>query len=221
MRDRSFVNKIVAEHYERTRPAAWFDTLYRAAAANPERIPWAEQRPNPNLLAWRAAHPGEVSGRGLVIGCGLGDDAEELARWGLKVTAFDVSPTAIHWCESRFPGSPVEYRVADLFNAPAEWTGAFDFVLESYTLQALPPEHRPRLLETVSSFVARAGRLLVICRARDEEDPPGDLPWPLTKYELLGIERHGLRVREFEDYPDTAEEPPVRRFRVLFDRGGQ
>ena len=219
--DRSFARQIAAEHFHREKPTEWFDHLYQAAQTDASRIPWADQRPNTNLLAWRAAHPQDRTGRALVIGCGLGDDAEELARWGYKVTAFDVSPTAIHWCESRFPGSPVTYRVADLLDAPPEWTGAFDFILESYTLQALPPELRTRLIEIVASFVAIAGELLVICRARDEQDPPGDMPWPLTKNELLRFEHHGLRVREFEDYLDAEEEPPARRFRALFVRGGQ
>lgn len=220
-RDRSFVRKIEAEHYDPEKPAEWFDVMYRAARDTPELIPWAEQRPNPNLIAWRANHPGGRKGRALVIGCGLGDDAEELARWGYKVTAFDVSPTAIHWCVSRFPGSAVAYRNADLFNSPAEWTGAFDFVLESYTLQALPLEHRARLIAIVASFVATEGELLLICRARGEQEPAGDSPWPLTKSDLLSFESHGFCVREFEDYLDIEEEPPVRRFRALFVRGGQ
>jgi hypothetical protein len=39
---------------------------------------------------------------------------------------------------SGFPQSAVDYRVADLFDAPSEWRGAFDLVHELYTLQALP-----------------------------------------------------------------------------------
>jgi hypothetical protein len=30
--------------------------------------------------------------------------------------------------------------VADLFNPPSEWKHHFDFVLEIYTIQALPPK---------------------------------------------------------------------------------
>ncbi|MDZ7952448.1 hypothetical protein [Nostoc sp. DedQUE09] len=33
--------------------------------------------------------------KALVIGCGLGDDAEALAHLGFEVTTFDISPTAM------------------------------------------------------------------------------------------------------------------------------
>ncbi|MCC5670705.1 class I SAM-dependent methyltransferase [Nostoc sp. CHAB 5784] len=39
--------------------------------------------------------------KALVIGCGLGDDAEAIASLGFEVTAFDISPTAIAWCQER------------------------------------------------------------------------------------------------------------------------
>jgi hypothetical protein len=37
------------------------------------------------------------------------------------------------------PEELVDYVVADALAPPAEWAGAFDFVLGSYTLQVLPP----------------------------------------------------------------------------------
>jgi hypothetical protein len=67
--------------------------------------------PNPSLVVWLGAHA--VSGRSLKVGAGLGDDAEELARRGLAVTAFDVAPTAIERARRRFPESGVDYVVAD------------------------------------------------------------------------------------------------------------
>jgi len=63
-----------------------------------------------------------------VVGCGLGDDAEALAQQGFQVTAFDISPTAIAWCEKRFPDSQVKYQVADLFALDPAWHHKFDFV---------------------------------------------------------------------------------------------
>ncbi len=70
--------------------------------------------------------------KALVVGCGLGDDAEFLSQQGFTVTAFDVSPTAIAWCKQRFPGSTVSYHVTDLFEPSAKWLSSFDFVLEYY-----------------------------------------------------------------------------------------
>src|SRR6185295_16447201 len=97
-------------------------------------------------------------------GCGLGDDAEELSRRGFLVTAFYVSPTAIDWCRARFPATTVHYAVHDLLAAECVWACDFDFVLESYTLQVLPPEVRGEALAHVARFVAPGGELLVIAR---------------------------------------------------------
>ena len=70
-----------------------------------------------------------VEGEGrsaIVIGCGLGDDAEALQQLGFQVTASDIAATAIDWCHQRFPNSNVNYRVADLFNLDPTWHAAFD-----------------------------------------------------------------------------------------------
>jgi SAM-dependent methyltransferase len=155
--------------------------------------------------------------RALEVGCGLGDDAEDLARRGFAVTAFDVSATAIDWCRRRFPGSPVEYVVADLLNPPAEWARAFDFVQESYTLQVLPPDVREVAIRRVARFVAPGGSLLVVARGREPSDPPGTMPWPLVHDELGGFGRAGLEELSFEDFSDD-ETPPVRRFRAVYRR---
>ena len=102
-------------------------------------------------------------------------------------------------------------------NAPAEWKGSFDFVLESYTLQVLPPDLRPDAIRQIASFVSPGGILLVIARGREPNDPPGNMPWPLTKDELAVFQSVGLKELRFEDYVDD-ETPPVRRFRATYRR---
>jgi SAM-dependent methyltransferase len=193
---------------ERGEPLAWFEELY-AGAAGEQAIPWADLVPNPHLMSWLEGR--QLSGRALKVGCGLGDDAEALAALGLDIVAFDISPTAIDWCRRRFPDSRVEYVVADVLDPPDEWADAFDFVLECYTLQVLPPELRAPAAARIEAMVAPGGTLLVIARGRDEEDPPGQMPWPLTADELKGC--FGLERVSFEDFLDD-EAPPVRRLRM-------
>jgi len=195
-----------------------FDSAYARASGDATSISWADQVPNPNMIRWLETN--RVDGanqRALVIGCGLGDDAEELTRRGFETTAFDISPTAIQWCRRRYPDSGVRYVAADLFHIPGEWQASFDFVLESYTLQVLPAEIRRQAIPIMAGFVVPGGALLLIARGRDEDDPPGKSPWPLTRQELELFIRGGLAEKSFQDYMDD-ENPPVRRFMVMYQR---
>jgi SAM-dependent methyltransferase len=218
--DRARARELARRHLAAGDAVGWFELLYAGAAGDPRTISWADMRPNPSLLSWltspRAAHLGRAA---IVVGCGLGDDAEELARRGQRVTAFDVAATAVDWCRRRFSQSAVSYLVADLLQPPDVWRGAFDFVLEAYTLQVLPPTIRRAAVHQVADFVAPGGTLLVIARGRDSEQPEGEMPWPLTRSELSALEAAGLVCQSFEDYLD-AEDPPARRFRATYRRGG-
>jgi SAM-dependent methyltransferase len=200
------------ELFDPARPLDWFDQLYRQAGGDPRGVPWAKGRPNPSLVEWceREQRP-RAGERVLVVGCGLGDDAEYWASRGAAVTAFDLSPTAIAWCRERWAGSGVDYQVADLFTA--DWGAGFDLVFESYTLQALPAEIRSEAFARVAAAVAAGGELLVQCRAREASDPVGKLPWPLTRAELDQFSDMGLTLLRFEDFDDAAE-PGKRRFRT-------
>lgn len=212
---RARARQLAAEYAGRGDHTGWFEQLYQEAERGSAKIPWADLQPNPSLLSFRERHAFPVQGAALKIGCGLGDDAEQLSRWGFETTAFDIAPSAIRQCQRRFPDSRVSYVVADLLSPPEEWRGRFDFVLESYTLQVLPAALRPAAIWHVASFVKPGGHLLVIARARDAADPPGQMPWPLTRDELSEFVRFGLEEQSFEDYVD-GEQPPARRFRVYY-----
>jgi SAM-dependent methyltransferase len=195
-----------------------FESKYVQSSGDATSLSWADLVPNPNMIRWLEANRIEgANQRALVVGCGLGDDAEELARRGFETTAFDVSPTAIRWCRQRFPDSRVKYVAADLFHIPGAWRASFDFVLESYTLQVLPAEIRRQAISLIADFVAPGGTLLLIARGRDREDSPKEPPWPLTRQELGLFVRCGLTEVAFQDYMDD-ESPPVRRFVVMYQR---
>ena len=217
--NRRIARQIARTAVERDQPLDWFEELYgMAESSGVDVIPWADLKPNPNLVHWLDRERFEVAGKwSLVVGSGLGDDAEELVRRGSKVTAFDVSQSAIAMATARFPASEVEYKVADLLRSPATWVGSFDFVFEAYTLQVLPRELREAATASIASFVAPGGCLLLITRAREEAESPGEMPWPLTRQELSPIEGSGLELVRFEDYLDD-ETPPVRRFRATYWR---
>lgn len=214
---RKIAREIAQKHLKDGDNLGWFEDLYSYAGEDTSIIPWADLKPNPNVFKWLEKQASVVSGLALKVGCGLGDDAEELSRSGFDTTAFDISKTAIAQCKNRFPNSSVKYFVENLLTAPDDWCGKFNLVIESYTLQVLPPEIRSEAICSIASFVAPGGTLLVVARGRENNESKGEMPWPLTKDDLSLFNKQVLKEVSFEDYIDN-EEPPVRRFRVTYLR---
>jgi SAM-dependent methyltransferase len=216
---RARMRELAAEYVRKGDQLSWFERLYQEGERGEAIVPWGDGTPNPHLVEFWQQHPLETGGKtALVIGSGFGDDAEQLAKWGFRTTGLDIAPSAIEQTKKRYPHSPVNYVLADLFDPPRAWIGAFDFVLEIYTIQSFAGDLRTKSIDAIARFVAPRGHLLVIARGRDESEPevPGP-PWPLTREELDRFQRAGLEVESFEDYAE--HEPPwVRRFRVLYHR---
>jgi SAM-dependent methyltransferase len=186
-----------------TSPLRTFEEIYAQAGQDFGAIPWAALAPHPALVSWLGRQPPPAGARALIIGCGLGDDAEETARRGYRVTAFDLSPTAIGHCRDRFPGSAVDYQVADLFQLPAGWVAAFGLVVEIRTLQSLPLPQRAGATAAMAAPVRPGGCVFVHCLGRDDAGPPLSRPWPVSRRELSGFTSAGLRETEFTDQPAT------------------
>jgi SAM-dependent methyltransferase len=179
-----YIRGLAAESLAKDDAIGWWDTLYLAAGEGVTEIPWDRGAPHRLLASWAPAKE-RAPGRALVVGAGLGGDAEYLAAQGWATIAFDVSPTAVRTAQERFPDSAVEYLAADLFELPDRFAGAFDLVLESMTVQALPRGLRSRAIAAVRRLVAPGGTLLVIAAAIDEgEQTEVGPPWPLTRREI-------------------------------------
>jgi 2-polyprenyl-3-methyl-5-hydroxy-6-metoxy-1,4-benzoquinol methylase len=224
-KDRARARQLSAESLTAGDATGWFERLYAEAEAGVSVIPWADGLPDPHLVEW-AARDGSAGRdgagrRALVVGCGLGYDAEYLAGRGFAVTAFDLSPTAIAGAKRLYPESRVAYLAADLLDLPAAWAGGFDLVVEAYTVQPLYGPVRARALAALSGPVAPGGSLLVIARATEEEDPvrdPAMMPWPLTPAEVASA-GGPLRAHRIERYLDD-EDSPRLRWRAEFRRDG-
>ncbi|MFJ9030594.1 SAM-dependent methyltransferase [Streptomyces sp. NPDC102274] len=127
---------------------------------------------------------GLASGTALDLGCGEGADAIWLARRGWRVTAVDVSSTAL----DRAAGHAAEGGVADR----VDWqrhdlghsfpTGAFDLVSAQF-LHSPVDIPRDRILRSAAAAVAPGGTLLVAGHAgwpswADDDRP--DVHFPTT-----------------------------------------
>jgi SAM-dependent methyltransferase len=208
---RERVKEIQAEYAERGDVTGWFEALYREAAGDNEVIPWADLEPNVYFRRWAEATKLSGDGRkALVVGCGLGDDAKYLHDLGFKVTAFDIAPTAIEWAKKLYGDNDIQFEVADLFKPFRGWLGAFDFVLEIYTIQPLPLSMRPQVIDAVAAFVAEKGKLIVVTRGREDDVEPDELPWPLSRKDLSRFETSGLLQRDFQIFPPENEGEPDR-----------
>ncbi len=183
-------------------PTGWFERLYTAAEQRRAEVPWDRGEANPLLAEWFAGRPDAAAGEtALVVGSGLGDDAELVAARGFQTSAFDISPTAVRTAQQRHPGSSVSYRVANLLEPPPEWSEGFDLVIESMTVQSLPRALRDTATGRVRGLVADGGTLLVIAFAQTAGDVEEGPPWPLSRAELEAFGSDSLRPAEIERIP--------------------
>jgi SAM-dependent methyltransferase len=194
---------------------SWFERLYAQAADGQAVVPWDRRAPHPLLVEWIERRPDLSGRRTLVVGCGLGDDAAYLAAQGYRVIAFDIAGSAIDAARRRFPTSPVDFRVADLLNPPAEWREHFDLVVETYTTQSLPVRLRPTVVLHVGRLVAPGGTLLVLAVAPDADEQSEGPPWPLSRTDIESFAVEGLTLMSVEEIRDP---PETHRWRAVFSR---
>jgi SAM-dependent methyltransferase len=210
--------RLAAEALAQDDPTGWFERLYAEAAAGDAIVPWDRDQPNSLLVDWTERRELDGAGRrAMVVGCGLGRDAEHVAALGFRTTAFDISETAVRGARERFPESTVDYVVADLLDSPADWAGAFDLVVESITVQSMPLSVRADAIVHIRQMVARGGELVVISGIREEGEHVDGPPWPLTRAEVDSFAVGGLLATHVEQAP-RPDEPDAYRWRAVFRR---
>jgi SAM-dependent methyltransferase len=201
-----------------------FESVYVGAQGDRTKIRWDDGRAHPLLVSWLDAQAVDTvrpGARVIVVGCGLGHDARELARRGYDVTAFDVSQTAVEWARNVDPDWAEIFTVADLFDLPSRWRRRFDLVVEIYTVQALPPATRSASMAAIESLLHPHGTLVMIARGADAPQTLDDgPPWALTTDEIRDLAAGaGLVPAAPIDMSVDDETPPKRRLRAVFRRG--
>ncbi|ASR37593.1 SAM-dependent methyltransferase [Prauserella marina] len=129
-------------------------------------------------------------GQALDVGCGEGGDAIWLARQGWRVTAIDISKTALRRAAANSAdlADRVAWTHGDLTTTPLP-SRAFDLV----SLQYFPlPRGNPATLRTLLDTVVPGGNLLFVSHDISDLDPdpergfdPGDFFQPADAATLL------------------------------------
>ncbi|MEA5508304.1 class I SAM-dependent methyltransferase [Crocosphaera sp. UHCC 0190] len=213
---RQKVQDLSLEYQQKDDFTGWFDVIYQDSSGNTDQIPWAKMSPHPTLENWLKSHD-ITNKKALVIGCGLGDDAEILANQSAIVTAFDIAPTAIEWCKKRFPNSSVNYLVADLLALDSSWQNSFDLIFESKTIQALPLTIRNQVIAAIAFLIKPGGTLLIMTRIRATEDIPEGPPWPVSALELSQFHQLGYEEISRTPYHDL-NNPSVEQVLIEYKR---
>jgi SAM-dependent methyltransferase len=180
-----------------------FEAIYADAEVGGAKPPWDHGAARPQLVEWADAR--NLTGHGreaLVVGCGYGADAEYLASLGFRTTAFDFAPSAIAAARRKHPDSKVGYHVADVFDLPCDWQSRFDLVVESLTVQSMPPAQHTAAARSIAALVAPSGTLLVLATPREEGTEVNGPPWPLTRAELDDFAAGDLVLRHVERIQD-------------------
>jgi len=171
----------------------FFESVYENANHDDlSSIPWATLAPNVYLEKHLSTEGVVTDKKALVIGCGLGDDALMLEKYGYEVEALDISVSAIAIAKKRHPQSKVDFHVGNIYDMPESSVGKYDFVYEGLTIQSLPPADRKKLVGIIASLVAKDGELLVYAHGQDDADNYGGPPWPLYEDEFVLFEKEGL-----------------------------
>ena len=197
-------------------PTAIFHEMYGAAVRGGPGLPWDREGPHPLLEPWARDLDG-AGRRALVVGSGLGTDAEFIAGRGFRVVGFDVSPTAIDMARERFP---TRRRLSR--RQPARPARRMDARLRSRRRdlhRAVDADRAPRARHREHRTDRRRRRnALVIATGRRNPDViPDGPPFPLTRAEVEAFAADGLQAEHVEAITDPGGDDPPR-WRATFRR---
>ncbi len=150
----------------------------------------------------------------LCVADGEGRNSVWLARHGLRVTAFDISPVGVEKARrlAREAGVEVDYRVADINRW--DWdAAAYDLVVVIF-IQFLAPAERTRVFEGIARAVAPGGYLVMQgYQPRQVEYGTGGPPIPENMYTeaLLRDAFRDLEILHLAEHDDVLDEGPRHR----------
>ncbi len=153
---------------------------------------WELGRTAPPLSDWIRHNPPRPGQRSIVLGCGRGHEAKELAQAGAsvgaQVVAVDIAPSAVRFLRAATEGKDFARHLtvleADLFTLAAaepSHRGAYDLVLEHCCFCAIEPQRRAEYVTATAALLAPGGRLVGLFYCHDY---PGGPPYAVSPAEV-------------------------------------
>ena len=181
---------------------------------NIESMPWFNPDLDPDLdqaLTQLNLH----SSTALDLGTGPGTQAMALAQRGFKITATDLSATAIKKAQTiaQEKGLDISWKQDDILNSTLNQE--FDFVFDRGCFHVFPPERRPDYVRVVANLIKPNGYLFLKCFSHLETGEEG--PYRFTPQEIKEIFTSQFNVLSVEQtvYQGTRSPLPRALFCVL------
>ncbi len=130
-----------------------------------DQLPWTHDPIDGPLQDALASHA-RPDRRLLDLGTGTGALAIAAARLGYRVTATEVSPTALGRARGSAKDAPILFVLDDVTRSQLDTT--FDVVVDRGVLHCLPPDRRAAYANTVTARTVATGTLLVVAHATGE-----------------------------------------------------
>lgn len=152
----------------------WWDQQY----ADLDTLPWDTGNPQPAISS--RYESGDIVGRVLDVGCGIGTESLYIAEQGHTVTGIDFSEKAIDRARTRAADRPldgnVRFETGDAFLLPEMDIGPFDTVIDCGMLHTLDADDRRGYTGSLAAVLATGGRAVCVEFGEDARDDWGPVP---------------------------------------------
>lgn len=142
---------------------AAYDERYKTAHA--QGVSWSSDRSSPIVLKILRCYHFTPNHALLEIGCGEGRDAKAVLEAGFSLSATDISPEAVAYCQENIPAFRNCFSVLDVLSDPLD--ARFDFIYSVAVIHMLvPDEDRDGFYRFIRDHLAPGG-LALICTMGD------------------------------------------------------